>query len=125
MHATVTLTVSGARPIEMEVLPGCPSRLRVPNYNNIVFAPRFLVELKPRDVSIGLANSRRIPVAGAVRVVLLVPGSRSFEMSVLVFDGILYSILLGLDFCVATDTSVRPAQFPDFLSRPANSNSEP
>ena len=29
------------------------------------------------------------------------------------FDGIPYSILLDLDFCVATDASVRPAQFPD------------
>ena len=46
-------------------------------------------------------------------------------MSVLVFDGPPYSILLDLDFCVATDASVRPVQFPDFLSRPANPNSEP
>ena len=75
------------------------------------FAQLLHLELKPSDVCIGLADSRRVPVAGSARVVIHLPGARPIEMSVLVFDGLLYSMLLGLDYLVATDASVRPAQF--------------
>ena len=46
-------------------------------------------------------------------------------MTVLVFDGLLFSMLLGLDYLVATDASVRPAQYPNFLSFPDNPSREP
>ena len=92
---------------------------------SLAFAQLLHLELKPSDVCIGLADSRKVPVAGSTRVVIHLPGARPIEMSVLVFDGLLYSMLLGLDYLVATDASVRPAQFPNFLSFPDNPSKEP
>ena len=81
------------------------------------FARQLQLPLKPSNITIGVADSRRIKVAGTARATIRVLNARPVEMSVLVFDGLLYSVLIGLDYLAATSAMIQPGQSP-FLSFP-------
>ena len=79
------------------------------------FARLLQLPMKPSNITMGVADSRRVKVAGTARVTIRVLNARPVEMSVLVFDGLLYSALIGLDYLAASSAMIQPGQTP---SRP-------
>ena len=56
-------------------------------------ASHFTQVLKPCNIFIGLADSRRIAVAGTTVILIQIKSARAIELQVLVFEGLLYPIL--------------------------------
>ena len=80
--------------------------------------------IAPCNITIGVADSRRIKVSGTAVVVIRVANAQPIEMPVLVFDGLLYSMLLGLDYLAATNANIQPGQTP-FLTFPDGASDVP
>ena len=59
-------------------------------------------------MTIGVADSRRVKVSGTAVVTIRLDQARPIEMPVLVFDGLLYPVLFGLDYLAATKAIIHP-----------------